>query len=119
MQIRKVVTSTIFSILLAIIFISSVSTSTAFNNQPEMNSLVARNLEVWSSPRSDEAIFDFVDMSSDGRYVVMANDGGARLINTTGDIIWDFTFHGARWACISDDGKYVAFGGDYINETTM
>ena len=115
MQIRKFVTLTIASLLLAAVFTSGVSISVAFN------SLIERNVRVWKS--TDLIGYPIlVDMSSDGKYVVAGSNelNGICLLNETGNTLWKFDVDDTplelatlSWVCISDDGEYVAFGGDH------
>lgn len=120
MQIRKFVTLTIASLLLATVFTSGVSTSTAFSKQFQGDPLIARNVQVWKSTELTYPIL--VDISSDGKYVVAGSNefNGVCLLNETGNMLWKFDVDDTpldlptlRWVCISDDGKSVAFGGDH------
>ena len=124
MYMRKFIILAIVSLLLAAVFISSVLTPAAFN-PPQTNSLIRRNVQVWES--TELGIPDLVDISSDGKYVVAAEyySDVVCLLNETGNTLWKFALSPQlaaprmRWMHISDDGKYIALGGDYINETTM
>lgn len=118
MQIRTFTILAIVSLLVATVCISDTSTSAA-SNPPQMNSLIPRNVQVWKSAELEHP--DLVDISLDGKYVVAGDSefNEVSLLDETGKTLWGFALPPQlaapriRWMHISDDGKYVAFGGSY------
>jgi len=118
---RKHLTALIIAfLLLAIVSLCVVSASFALNVQPKLGSLIERKVQVWNSRELASPMY--VDMSSDGKYVIagdFGSVGGVCLLNESGKKLWKFDLASVldtpwlSWVCISDDGNYVAFGGSH------
>jgi len=127
MKMRKALVTlpTIFMILVST-FAFIVSTPIASNGQSQSNSLIPRNVQVWKAEGVLE-LPQFVDISSDAKYVLAADLylEGLCLLDETGKTLWKLYLEDTplkdadlMWACMSDDGKYAAFGGMHsVDET--